>query len=80
MQEQRTPTLTERDSTIDSTILVLLTDPTSQRPWAAEELAREIGADTTDSLDRLFGAGLIHRLDRFVWASHAAIVADEIGI
>jgi hypothetical protein len=51
----------------------------SHRPWSVDEIAREMGSDTTDSLRRLFGGGLIHRLDGFVWASRAAVMADEIS-
>jgi hypothetical protein len=35
--------------------------------------------DPTDSLARLYGGGLIHRLEGFVWASHAAVYAEEIA-
>jgi hypothetical protein len=39
-----------------------------------------MGRDVTDSLNRLYGGGLIHRLDGFVWASRAAVMADEIAM
>jgi hypothetical protein len=80
MHEQRTLTPAEEDGQIDGAILGLLISPDSQRPWSVEEIIREIGDDTTDSLNRLYGAGLIHRLDGFVWATRAALMADEIRI
>ena len=79
MQEDPTPTPAEREHTLDGAILGLLIDLEYHRPWSAEEIAREVGEDVTDSLNRLYGAGLIHRLDGFVWATHAAVVADEIA-
>jgi hypothetical protein len=79
MHDQRILTPAEEDGQIDSAILGLLIDPDVQRPWSREEIDREIGSDTTDSLNRLFGAGLIHRLDGFVWVTRAAIAAEEIA-
>ena len=47
----------------------------SHRPWAVDEIAREVHGDVTDSLGRLHGGGLIHRLEGFVWASRARLEA-----
>jgi len=80
MQEQRTLTPAEADAQIDSAILGLLLVPDVQRLWSRDEIEREIGSDVTDSLNRLYGGGLIHRLDGFVWATRAAIMTDEISI
>lgn len=79
MHDEPTPTVIERDAQEDSAILALLMLETSHRPWAVEEIAREMGRDVTDSLNRLYGGGLIHRLESFVWASRAAVMADEIA-
>jgi hypothetical protein len=38
-----------------------------------------MGCDVRDSLARLYAAGLIHRLQGFVWATRAALAADAIG-
>jgi hypothetical protein len=79
MQEQSTRDPAERERSVDGAILGLLIDLESHRPWSVEEITREIGEETTDSLNRLHGAGLINRLDGFVWASRAAVVVDEIN-
>ena len=64
----------------DRAILTLLLDDDSQRPWAVEELARELGdpEETHDALARLHGAGLIHRLDGFVFASRPAVRGQQL--
>jgi hypothetical protein len=80
MHDQPNPTVIERDAGEDSAILGLLLLETSHRPWAVDEIAREMGRDVTDSLNRLYGGGLIHRLNGFVWASRAAAMADEISL
>jgi hypothetical protein len=38
------------------------------------------GLGETDSLKRLYGAGLIHRLQGFAWATRAALMTDEITL
>jgi hypothetical protein len=80
MHENPTHTPAQEDCKIDSGILVLLVGDDAQRPWAVDEIEREIGdvVATTDSLRRLQAAGIVHRLDRFVWASRAALMADSI--
>ncbi len=68
MTNQPNPTVIEQDAAEDSAILALLLLETSHRPWAVEEVAREMGRDVADSLARLYGGGLIHRFDGFVWS------------
>jgi hypothetical protein len=79
MQDEDTPSIIEQDASTDSAVLGLLMLETSHRPWAVDELAREMGSNVTDSLNRLYGGGLIQRLEGFVWASHAAVYAEEIA-
>lgn len=79
MHDQPNQTVIERDAAEDSAILALLMLDHSHRPWAVDEVAREMGRDVTDSLNRLHGGGLVNRLDGFVWASRAAVLADEIA-
>lgn len=63
-------------------ILELLTSDRSHRPWAVEEIVREIGDRVTaiDGIERLHRTGLIHRLDGFVFASRAALGAEKTTI
>lgn len=71
----------EREQNADGVILSLLTERDEQRPWSVDEIVREYGKgnDATDALNRLYGAGLIHRMGEYVWATRAAIRADDIG-
>jgi hypothetical protein len=78
------PTLTpiERDNQVDGVIMLWLTQDDTHRPWSVDEIAREYGnhGNAVDALARLHGVGLIHRMGEFVWATRAAIHADEIRI
>jgi hypothetical protein len=80
MPEERTPSTVEEDGQIDHAIMLLLLDREAQRPWSEQEIEREIGCDVTDSLARLYAAGLIHRLQGFVWAGRPAIAAEATGV
>ena len=80
MHDQDTRSPAEREGLFDSAVLHVLVNEDSHRPWAIDEIAREVHGDVTDSLGRLHGGGLIHRLEGFVWASRAAVVADEISV
>lgn len=80
MQHQRTLSPAEADGQIDAATLSLLTGPRVQRPWSVDEIEREIGDGATDSLNRLYGVGLVHRLDGFVWATRAALAADDLAL
>ena len=80
MQEQRTrePAGEPREHAI----FALLVVREEQRPWSVRELELEIGSavEVEDSLKRLHAAGLVHRCGEFVWASRAALRADELGM
>lgn len=78
MPDQPTLTPMQQDAQQDAGIISLLVDVDATRPWSLDEIEREIGSDPTDSLRRLYGGGLIHRLEGFAWATRAAIMADEI--
>jgi hypothetical protein len=67
--KQTTPAeAAEKSARLDHTIIDLLLVEEARGPWAVEEIAREVGEDPRDSLDRLYGTGLVHRLDSYVWA------------
>jgi hypothetical protein len=69
----------EQDSQIDRVVMALLLDQ-YQGLWRADEIAREIGDDVEveDSLARLHAAGLVHRLEDFVFPTVAAVHAARI--
>lgn len=54
----------------------------ADRIWAVEEIAREMRDPiaATDGLNRLTAAGLVHRIDSFVFASRAAARASELAM
>jgi predicted transcriptional regulator len=64
----------------EGALLMFLLSETMRGPVSVDEVAREMRRDPTDALHSLHAAGLIHRLGDFVWASRAAVLADEVGI
>ena len=81
MYDQPNPSPAADDETIDSGILDLLLRADESRPFSVDEVVREIGhKSATDGLARLYGAGLVHRLDGFVWATRAAIKSDQLAL
>lgn len=81
MHDESTHPLLLPDDVTDGTIMAMLLADDAQRPWAQDEIAREVGdaVATTDSLRRLDGCGLIHRLDGFVFATRAALASDQLA-
>jgi|HubBroStandDraft_6_1064221.scaffolds.fasta_scaffold888728_2 hypothetical protein len=71
----------EQQDHTDAVILEALLDNDAQRPWSVDEVSRLLNdpIDASDGLGRLVRAGLVHRLDGFVFASRAALCADEIA-
>jgi hypothetical protein len=70
------------EARIDWLVLDLLIDPDRQRPWTTREVIREHGNEQNalDGLDRLHGAGLIHKThDGLVFASRPAVRYCEIA-
>jgi hypothetical protein len=70
----------DEEERIDTAVLALLLDDHG-RPWSDDEVAREVGDPmaTTDSLARLHGAGLIHRLGGFVFATRTALRGARVS-
>jgi hypothetical protein len=63
-------------------VLDLLLNGAVQRPWAIAEVVREYGHETNaiDALDRLHGAGLIHKTrEGFVFATRAAVRYSQLA-
>jgi hypothetical protein len=84
------PTPTIEPAVLQHALLALLVDSAPQL-WTLDELARVLrsreeamaGADTTHQAEsavaELYGAGLVHRHGRFLFATHAAISAAELA-
>ena len=68
------------DAMTDGEIMTMLL-VSGGRPWSHDEIVREFGSEpaVTDSLNRLYGGGLIHRLDRFVFPTHAAVCSHQLA-
>jgi predicted transcriptional regulator len=79
MHDQPTQEPGEPMDLADQDLLATLTNDDSHRPWSVDELARQCGADARESLGRLQRAGLVHRLEDFVWATRAAVRAHELN-
>jgi predicted transcriptional regulator len=85
MQQQRIPD--ERrgtglsDDELDSTVISFVLDGDSW-PWSLEEIAHELGdkADAEDAVARLAGAGLVHRIGDFAFATRSLRRASELRI
>ena len=69
----------EQDETFDRAVMGLLLSEYSGL-WKVAEVEREIGdrVGVADSLARLHGAGLVHRLDDFVFPTVAAVHAATL--
>lgn len=82
MQEQPTADITHQQDTADAGIMYRLLIHDDQRPWSVEELIRDRDSkagDTTDSVARLRGLGLIHvTVDGLVFPTRAALHLDQI--
>ena len=81
MQDKAIRTLAEQDAEIDDVVLGLLLDSHAGL-WSVSELEREIGdrVAAQDSLARLYGAGLAHRLSEgFVFATRAALRGSALA-
>lgn len=77
MHDQPSPA--EAEAQADATVLDLLVDATA--PWSLDEISREVGDHITavDAVTRLHGAGLVHRLGDFVFATRAACRAAQLS-
>ena len=66
---------------LDEAVLGLMLDLDRQRPWSEAEIARAISTPghVPDSLKRLRAAGLIHRWNDLVTASHPTVRFHELS-
>jgi hypothetical protein len=67
------------DEELDKLVLGLVLDGPSWL-WSVDEIARELAdpAGARDAVARLAGAGLVHRLNEFVFTTRAARRASEL--
>lgn len=73
----------EVSGSAESAILALLLNFDAGSIWAVDELVRQLSAPRLDVLDgiaELEGAGLVHRLGDFVFASRAASSFDRLEL
>jgi hypothetical protein len=80
MQDHHNGSVADDEAADDFTVLGLLLREGPPRPWSVDEITLEIGdpVKTQDALARLNGAGLIHRLDKFVFPTRPAVHYDRI--
>ncbi len=69
------------DEQRDRAVLDLILCDSLGAPWSTDELVRTIGdrIGTLDSVARLQGDGLVHRLGEFVFPTLAARRADQLA-
>ncbi len=73
----------EREGQADGAILGLLLNFEAGSLWSVEELVRQLSAprlDVIDGLANLQAAGLVHRVDDFVFATRAASSFDRLEL
>lgn len=68
------PCLEWRGDEVQFTVLALLLERGSPAQWSIAELAREVGCEiaTVEAVQRLDAAGLVHRVQEFVFAARPA--------
>jgi hypothetical protein len=83
MQDQRKRDASPEDSLteeqLDGAVLDFMLDDRSW-PWSLDELGRELGnrPNAEDAVRRLTRAGLVHRLDGFVFPTRTARRANVV--
>lgn len=78
-EPRRRPDLSEEQN--DGTVLAMLICDQTCPMWSMEEITRTLGRiDAIDSVNRLAAAGLVHRIDQFVFPTLAARRADELEL
>jgi len=81
MPDKGTSTFADDDAATDGEIMTTLLVTDAPRLWSVEEIVREVGDEpaVTDSLNRLHGGGLIHRLGGFVFPTRAAVCSHQLA-
>lgn len=81
MQEERRHKQEDTPDSSERAILGMLLIQDEQRPWSVHEVELEVGdhIETVDGLSGLHRAGLIHRCGEFVFATRAAVRAQQLA-
>lgn len=81
MHDQRTGTVADDEAATDGEIMTTLLVTDEMRLWSVEEIVRDHGDEVAviDSLNRLQGGGLIHRLEGFVFPTRAAVCSHQLA-
>jgi hypothetical protein len=79
MHDQGSPTPADGPESVEQAVLSMLV--AHGGVWSDDEVAREMGdpVAATDALANLYGAGLVHRLSGFVFATRPAVRAVELA-
>jgi hypothetical protein len=66
----------------DRLILTLLLSSQFPGLWSIDELKREIGRsiEVADSIRRLHGQGLIHKIEDYVFVTHAVACYEQLRV
>lgn len=62
-------------------VMTLMLDENSSYPWSTDELIRMMDGNRVsvlDAINNLQAAGLLHRIDQFVWPTLTARRTDEL--
>jgi hypothetical protein len=78
MQDERSSVEADETRNDAAVLGLLLAEPGL---WSVEEVVRAIGDElaVTDSLARLHGGGLVHRISGFVFATRAAVESARVA-
>jgi hypothetical protein len=81
-QHATPPSGNDDPAIVESAVHGLLITRDEQRPWSVHEVELEIGDHiaVVDALRLLQGVGLVHRCGDYVWATRAALAADQLSI
>jgi hypothetical protein len=68
------------DDEVERVVLTLLLEPGARGPWSVWELGLEVGSElrAADAVVRLHAAGLVHRVQEFVWVTRPLARLHEL--
>jgi len=71
----------EEDNQVEDIVLRLMLDDDTPRLWSVGEIAVALGDEikAADAIIHLHAAGLIHRLDQYLWPTRPAARATQLA-